>query len=41
MYVNIKKYTVLLVCVIKETFDNMRMQRMEYLKTEKVLSVPE
>ena len=40
IYVNIKKYIVHLVCVMKEAFYNMRMQGMEYFKTEK-LSVPE
>ena len=41
IYVNIKKYIVHLVCVMKEAFYNMRMQGMDYFKTEKVLSVPE
>jgi hypothetical protein len=41
IYVNIKKCIVFLVCVIKVVFDNMRMQGMEYFKTEKVLTVSE
>lgn len=36
IYVNIKKYFMLLVCVNKKAFDNMKMQGMEYFKTEKL-----